>query len=148
MSDDQINRLDRVNVTPNSISHLVFTSGSTGTPKAVAIRHRNFMDYIQSHVIQMNDNVLQLSNCTFDAHFEDINAALARGAQLSLLKPGGQLNFDYLTKTIDSKEVTYIGAVPSWLSAMGKFLKENSQFQGRMRKVRIWYLGGKSLRIF
>ncbi|CAF4498285.1 unnamed protein product, partial [Rotaria sp. Silwood2] len=93
----------------------------------------------------MNDNVLQLSNCTFDAHFEDINAALARGAQLSLLKPGGQLNFDYLTKTIDSKEVTYIGAVPSWLSAMGKFLKENSQFQGRMRKVRIWYLGGEQL---
>ncbi|CAF0837215.1 unnamed protein product [Rotaria sordida] len=143
LNDTQIKQLSQVAVTPDSICHIVFTSGSTGTPKAVQIRHRNFMDYMKTHVIQTNDIVLQLISSSFDSHLDEIDGALVRGAQLILLKPGGHFDFDYVTQTIHDKKVTYIGPVPSWMNALGKFLNENRHAQERVKAVRCWYLGGK-----
>ncbi|CAF4856835.1 unnamed protein product [Rotaria sp. Silwood1] len=145
LTDAQIEELSKVDVTPDSISHIVFTSGSTGTPKAVQIRHRNFMAYMETHVMQTNDIVLQLTSSSFDSHLDEINGALVRGAQLVALKNGGHFDFDYVTKTIYDKKVTYIGPVPSWLNALGKFLNENYHAQQRVKSVRCWYLGGETL---
>ena len=143
LNDALIEQLSNVDVTPESISHIVFTSGSTGVPKAVQIRHRNFMDYTQSQVIQGEDVVLQLTSSTFDSHLDDIHGALVRGAQLVMLKPGGQFDLDYLTQTIYDKKVTYVGPVPSWINALGKFLAENQHAQHRVKSVKYWYLGGQ-----
>ena len=142
LNDTQMEELSRVDVTSESISHIVFTSGSTGVPKAVQIRHRNFMDYTQSQVIETEDVVLQLTSSTFDSHLDDIHGALVRGAQLVMLKPGGQFDLDYLTQTIYEKKVTYVGPVPSWINALGKFLTENQHAQHRVKPVKYWYLGG------
>ncbi|CAF0837233.1 unnamed protein product [Rotaria sordida] len=143
LDDAQIKQLSQVAVTSDSICHIVFTSGSTGIPKAVQIRHRNLMAYIETHVIQTNDIVLQLASSSFDTHLEEIDGALVRGAQLILLKPGGHFDFDYVTQTIHDKKVTYIGPVPSWMDALGKFLNENRHAQERVKAVRCWYPGGK-----
>jgi non-ribosomal peptide synthetase component F len=139
----QIEQLSHVAVTPDSISHIVFTSGSTGIPKAVQIRHRNFMSYMQSHVIQINDIVLQFTSCSFDSHLDEIIGGLVRGAQLVALKSGGHFDFDYVIQTIYEKKVTYVGPVPSWLNALSKFLDENYHARERVKSVRCWYLGGK-----
>lgn len=145
LSDEQLRKLSQVDVRPDHISHIVFTSGSTGVPKAVQIRHRNFMDYVQSHIIQTDDVVLQLTSSTFDSHLDDIHGALVRGAQLVLLKSGGHFDFDYLTQTIYEQRVTYVGPVPSWLNALAKFLSENDHARHRIKSVRYWYLGGNKL---
>ncbi|CAF4078814.1 unnamed protein product [Rotaria sordida] len=143
LDDAQIKQLSQVAVTPDSICHIVFTSGTTGTPKAVQIRHCNFMAYMETHVIQTDDIVLQLTSSTFDAHLDEIDVALVRGAQLVLLKPGGHFDFDYVTQTIYDTEVTFVGPVPSWMNALGKFLSENRRAQERVKSVRWWYLGGE-----
>ncbi|CAF3701599.1 unnamed protein product [Rotaria sordida] len=145
LTDAQIEELSKVDVTPDSISHIVFTSGSTGIPKAVQIRHRNFMGYIHAHFIQTNDVILQLASSSFDVHLDEINGALVRGAHLVLLKAGGHLDFDYVTKVIYKKNVTFVAPVPSWLNALGKFLSENRHAQERIKQVRLWYLGGEQL---
>jgi non-ribosomal peptide synthetase component F len=143
LNDAQIQQLSQVALTSDSISHIVFTSGSTGTPKAVQIRHRNFMAFMQTHIMQMNDIVLQLTSSSFDAHLEEIDGALVRGAQLVVLKTGGHFDFDYVTQTIHDKKVTYVGPVPSWLNALGKFLNENHHAQERVKSVSCWSLAGE-----
>ncbi|CAF4598776.1 unnamed protein product [Rotaria sp. Silwood1] len=145
VSDAQMKELSEVVVTPESISHIVFTSGSTGTPKAVQIRHRNFMGYMNAHFIETNDVILQLASSSFDVHLDEINGALVKGAHLVLLKVGGHLDFDYVTKVIHQKNVTFVAPVPSWMNALGKFLGENRHAQERIKQVRLWYLGGEQL---
>jgi non-ribosomal peptide synthetase component F len=143
LTDIEIEELSQVNVTPDSISHLVFTSGSTGTPKAVQLRHRNFMSYMDAHFIQKNDVILQLASSSFDVHLDEINSALVRGAHLVLLKVGGHLDFDYLTKVIHHNNVTFVAPVPSWMDALSKYLRENHHAQERVKQVHWWFLGGK-----
>jgi non-ribosomal peptide synthetase component F len=143
LSGDEIDQLYRVPVTPESISYIVFTSGSTGTPKAVQLRHRNFMAYMQTHLMRHNDIVLQMTSASFDGHIEEICGTLVVGAQLAILRVGRHLDFEYATKTIHEKNVTYVTLVPSWMNALGQFLSENPYAQERVKQVRCWDAGGK-----
>ena len=143
LTDAQLEQLSRVAVTPDSISHLVFTSGSTGTPKAVQLRHRNLMSYMHQHFIQSNDITLQLAGSSFDGHLDEIFGALTRGGHLVLLKAGGHLDFDYVTKIIHDHQVTFVAPVPSWVDALGKFLNGNQYAQDRVKHVHWWYFGGE-----
>jgi len=138
-----IEQLSQVNVTPESISHIIFTSGSTGVPKCVQIHHRNIIAYMKIHVVQQSDIVLQLTGPSFDSHLEEIFGALIRGAQLIILKSSGHLDFDYISRTIHETKVTYVGPVPSWLNALGKYLQENVHAQHRVKSIQCVYFGGK-----
>jgi non-ribosomal peptide synthetase component F len=142
LNDAQMEQLSKVIVTPDSISHFVFTSGSTGTPKCVQLRHRNFMSYMDAHFIQKNDIILQLASSSFDVHLDEIFSALVRGAHLILLKANGHLDFDYLTKVIHDNNVTFVAPVPSWIDAVSKFLSQNDYAQERIKQVHWWFLGG------
>lgn len=102
------------------------------------------MAYMRSFVMKMNDVVLQLTGPSFDAHLEEIFGALIRGAQLVILKVGGQLDFDYITQTIYEKQVTYISPVPSWVNTLGKYLQENVDAQQRIKSLRCFCFGGKN----
>ena len=142
LDDTQIEKLSSVSLTSDSLSHIVFTSGSTGTPKAVQIRHRNFMSYVNQHFIQDEDIVLQLASCSFDVHLDEILSALVRGAQLVLLRSGGHLDFDYITRTVHDNRVTFVAPVPSWLSSLAMYLKQNGNACERVKSVRWWFIGG------
>ncbi|CAF1586551.1 unnamed protein product, partial [Adineta steineri] len=48
ITNDDLNQLTSISITPDDISYIVFTSGSTGIPKAVQVRHRNLTVYMQS----------------------------------------------------------------------------------------------------
>jgi fengycin family lipopeptide synthetase D len=145
LNNIQIEQLSEVKVTPDSISHLVFTSGSTGIPKGVQLRHRNFISYVNAHVIEENDIILQLASSSFDVHLDEINSTLIQGAHLILLKSGGHLDFDYVTNVIHNNHVTFVAPVPSWIDALNKFLIENHHAQHRVKKVHWWFLGGEQL---
>ena len=142
-NDAQIEKLSRINVTPESVSYVVFTSGSTGVPKGVSIRHHNIMAYINIHIVQSHDIVLQLTPTSFDLHIEEIFGTLVRGAQLVILKPVGHLDFDYVTQTVYDKSITFVSPVPSWLNALGKYLQENIHAQQRMKFMQYFHVAGK-----
>lgn len=146
--DDDGNKediLDVSSIQSDSISHIIFTSGSTGVPKGVEIRHRNFVSYMRTHEFDENDVILQLASCSFDVHIDEIVSSLCRGAHLVLLRSGGHLDFDYLTKVIFDRRVTFIAPVPSWIDALCQYLGKNAYANQRLKSVRWWFIGGEQL---
>ncbi|CAF1360905.1 unnamed protein product [Adineta steineri] len=94
--------LPSVKVKGKEMAYVIFTSGSTGIPKAVEVRHKNFMDCINSLVyinsFNKDDTVVQMTRCSFDIHVQEILGTLLVGGTLIMLHPGGTINFDYLSK--------------------------------------------------
>ncbi|CAF1115770.1 unnamed protein product [Didymodactylos carnosus] len=130
----ELNIPDRIKtkLTPDHLCFVVFTSGSTGQPKAIQIQHQNFVSHIQSWVhldiFNSDDIVLQLSACSFDAHTQEILGAMCVGATISMLKPNGHLDINYLSHVIKRTHVTYIGIVPTLLRLLCEFLDASNQF--------------------
>ena len=136
---------DPPSLTADCLSHIIFTSGSTGLPKGVAIRHGNFIAYMQTHRFDERDVVLQLASCSFDVHLDEILSALCRGAHLVFLRPGGHLDLDYLTMVIHTHHVTFVAPVPSWLDTLCQYLRTNAYASERIKSVRWWFIGGEQL---
>ncbi|CAF3953230.1 unnamed protein product, partial [Adineta steineri] len=84
--------LPSVIVKSEDIAYTIFTSGSTGTPKAVQVRHKNFIDCINSLVyinsFNKDDTVVQMTRCSFDIHVQEILGTLLIGSTLIMLHPG------------------------------------------------------------
>ncbi len=79
-------------------------------------------------VVNDNDTVAQVARCTFDVHALDIMGTLIIGGTLIMLRPEGILDFDYLATVFETKQITYIQAVPSLLQAFFTFLIETHNF--------------------
>lgn len=143
--DDKEDVFDVSAIQSDSLSHIIFTSGSTGVPKGVAIRHRNFVSYMRTHQFDETDVILQLASCSFDVHIDEIVSSLCRGAHLVLVRSGSHLDFDYLTKVIFDRRVTFIAPVPSWIDALCQYLSKNTYANQRLKSVRWWFIGGEQL---
>ncbi|CAF1215328.1 unnamed protein product, partial [Adineta ricciae] len=128
--DNDYNSLSTNVIPSTNIAYIVFTSGSTGKPKAGQLSHRNVIGNIHSishiDVKNKNDQIIQMANCSFDAHFLEIVGTLILGATLILLRPKGNLDIDYLLRIIKEKQVTVIFAVPSLLNNIFNFSSENN----------------------
>ncbi|CAF1484223.1 unnamed protein product [Didymodactylos carnosus] len=102
--------LSKVNVIVDNIVYVIFTSGSTGTPKAVRIRHSNFKSYADAmcylNLFSSTDNIIQLAQCSFDVHMEELLSPMTIGAALIMLHPNGHLDLDYLSRVMQDKQVT------------------------------------------
>ncbi|CAF1127442.1 unnamed protein product [Adineta steineri] len=111
--------LSRVKVTGREIAYIIFTSGSTGTPKAVQVRHKNFVDCMHSlayiNSFDKDDTVVQMTRCSFDIHVQEILGILLIGGTLIMVHSGGTIDFDYLSETLQNKQITYLHTVPSLL---------------------------------
>lgn len=70
---------------------------------------------------------LQLARCSFDVHIEDIVGSLTIGATLVMIRPQGNMDFGYLSRLFEQKEITYMFSVPTVLSSFFQFLEENSR---------------------
>ncbi|CAF1523936.1 unnamed protein product [Adineta steineri] len=124
-SDINYNCLSNVKVKGKEIAYIIFTSGSTGTPKAVQVRHKNFIDCMHSlayiNSFNKNDTVVQMTGCSFDIHVQEILGILLAGGTLIMLHPGGMIDFDYLSETLQNKQITYLHTVPSLLHSFFYF---------------------------
>ncbi|CAF1090177.1 unnamed protein product [Adineta steineri] len=129
-SDMDNNCFSSVLVEGEEIAYIIFTSGSTGTPKAVQVRHKNFIDCINSlayiNSFNKDDTVVQMTRCSFDIHVQEILGTLLVGGTLIMLHPGGTIDFDYLTKVLQNKQITYLHTVPSLLHSFFTFIEQNN----------------------
>ncbi len=67
-----------------------------------------------------------MARCSFDIHVEDIMGTLMAGATLVMLRPRGNIDFDYLSSVLKQKQISYMHTVPSLLHIFFIFLKETN----------------------
>ncbi len=98
----------------------------------VQIRHRNLIDSLHSLVhigaFKQKDNVIQIANCTFDAHVQDIVGALLFSSTVIMLHPHGNIDLQYLSQTMHNKQITYMLAVPSFLYYLYSFTEKQNSY--------------------
>ncbi|CAF1098412.1 unnamed protein product [Rotaria sp. Silwood1] len=92
--------IDSINVTPEHISHIIFTSDRSGLFKAVQLRHHNFISSVRSNHIHPMDTVLHHTSVNFDIHLLEIVETLIMGGQAILLHPNGNLREPLMTNTM------------------------------------------------
>ncbi|CAF0842950.1 unnamed protein product [Adineta steineri] len=125
-----IDRLSDIVVTVDNIAYIVFTSGSTGTSKGVQIRHRNLLACIDS-LVRLNlftnkDTMMQMASCSYDVHAQEIIGSLISGSTIVMLRPQGNMDLDYMTKTLTEKQVSYLQCVPAYVNILLEFLQSHS----------------------
>jgi len=70
-------------------------------------------------------NVVQVVRSTFDIHVGDIIGTLIVGGTLVMLHPKGNIDFEYLSEVIRSKQITYMHTIPTLLHSFFTFLKDS-----------------------
>ncbi|GAB4243264.1 MAG: hypothetical protein Kow0049_32760 [Stanieria sp.] len=109
-------------VTPDDLVYAIYTSGSTGTPKAVAIQHRQLVNYFYSIVERFNLS----ENATF-ATVSTLAADLGNTMLFPALGTGGCLHIipqeiasdpQVFTNYCQKHPIDYLKIVPSHLSAL------------------------------
>ena len=70
------------------------------------------------------DLIGQLSRCLFDVHVQDILGTLMVDATLVMLRPRGNLDLDYLFKTIKDKQITFMHTTPTLLYSFFTFVQQ------------------------
>ena len=82
-----------------------------------------------------------MAQCSFDVHVKECLGTMMLGATLVLLHPNGNMDIDYLLKTVEQNHVTFFNIVPSLLTILCDHLVENDSFQ-RLSSIRSFGLLG------
>ncbi|CAF4552455.1 unnamed protein product, partial [Didymodactylos carnosus] len=143
-SSNELNIVSSKQVTTDDIAYVIFTSGSTGKPKAVQIRHRNFISYMRSlkqlELITKNDIVIQLAQCSFDVHLEEVVGSLILGATVIMLQSNKNMDINYLLNIIRYQKATYISLTPTFIIILCDFLQETKKYKS-IQSLRTIILG-------
>jgi hypothetical protein len=78
---------------------------------------------IHVDVLNKSDVVIQIAACTFDAHILEILGSLIFSATVVMLHPQGNMDFVYVTETLQDKQITYMLSVPSYLDHLCNIIK-------------------------
>ncbi|CAF3978115.1 unnamed protein product, partial [Adineta steineri] len=125
-----IDRLSDIIVTSENTAHVVFTSGSTGIPKGVQTSQRSFIACIDClvyiNLFAKKDTMIQMANCSYDAHVQEIIGALTVGASIIMLHPEGNMDIEYVIKLLNGKGVSYLQSVPAYVNNMLEYVEMNN----------------------
>jgi non-ribosomal peptide synthetase component F len=97
-------------------------------------------------ILNGNDIVIQMAQCSFDVHVKECLGTLILGGSLVLLHPQGQMNLEYLSTALQRYNVTFFSVIPSLMIVLCDYLIETKQFW-RLSSVRSFgFLGKNALR--
>jgi amino acid adenylation domain-containing protein len=120
---------------PDNLAYAIYTSGSTGKPKGAMNLQRGICNRLlwmqEVYQLTVADNVLQKTPFSFDVSVWEFFWPLLVGARLTVAKPGGHKESDYLIKLINQKQITTLHFVPSMLQV---FLQELTLEDGHSLK--------------
>jgi non-ribosomal peptide synthetase component F len=68
-----------------------------------------------------------MGRCSFDIHVQEILGTLMSGATVVMLRPRGNIDFDYLCATLIEKEISFIYTVPTLFQSIFTHLEENKK---------------------
>jgi thioester reductase-like protein len=106
----------------DNLVYAIYTSGSTGTPKAVAIQHRQLVNYFYSIVERLNlsENATFATVSSFAADLGNtmLFPALCTGGCLHIISQETASDPQALTNYCQKHPIDYLKIVPSHLSAL------------------------------
>jgi non-ribosomal peptide synthetase component F len=79
-------------------------------------------------ILDKTDIVVQIATCTFDAHILEILGSLIFSATVVMLHPQGNMDFVYVTETLQDKQVTCMLSVPSYLNQLCNIIKTGNMY--------------------
>ncbi|MEO1006459.1 MAG: amino acid adenylation domain-containing protein, partial [Cyanobacteria bacterium J06638_38] len=128
---------------PGNLAYAIYTSGSTGTPKAVAIAHRQLVNYvcaiIERFKLSPEANFATVSTFAADLGNTMLFPALLTGGCLHIIPQETAADLQAFSKYCQRYPIDYLKIVPSHLSAL---LNSTSSAEFLPRKQLI--LGGEA----
>ncbi|CAF4341621.1 unnamed protein product, partial [Adineta steineri] len=67
-----------------------------------------------------------MASCSYDVHTQEIIGALITGSTIIMLRPQGNMDLEYMTKTLTEKQVSYLQCVPAYVSILLEFLQSHN----------------------
>ena len=70
-----------------------------------------------------------MARCSFDIHVQEIFGTLMVGATLVMLRPRGTIDFEYLDRILENKQITYMHTVPTLLYNFFNFVEKSKKWE-------------------
>nr|WP_297940040.1 non-ribosomal peptide synthetase [uncultured Lachnoclostridium sp.] len=113
-----------------SLAYVIFTSGSTGKPKGAMVEHLGMLNHIVSKCKIMDfcpeSIMIQNSSQCFDISVLQFFMPLVTGASTRIVTRETQFNLKDFVSIIQNDKVTHLEVVPSFLSVLADYMKENN----------------------
>lgn len=123
----------------NNIAYVIFTSGSTGKPKGVTISHKGAINTIvainNKFNINKNDNVLALSELSFDLSVYDIFGLLAAGGTIVFPDQEKTKEPNHWYQLIKKHGITIWNTVPQLMQLLVDYVIDMHQMLPTLKAV-------------
>ncbi|WP_169813176.1 amino acid adenylation domain-containing protein [Nocardia jejuensis] len=131
------------------LAYVIYTSGSTGKPKGVAVEHHSIVNRLswmqRRYPLGPSDVILQKTPSSFDVSVWELFWWGLAGAQVALLKPGGEKDPRDILDAIADFGVTVLHFVPSMLTPFLDLLESDPALTSRAASLRTAFCSGEAL---
>ncbi|OUM68365.1 hypothetical protein PIROE2DRAFT_3964 [Piromyces sp. E2] len=149
--NENITKLDNINEVQDTC-YVLFTSGTTGKPKGTILTHYNLYNYVKRYPKKSNSlyslmktnniqNVLGITNFTFDIYHNEITYSLCHGLTIVLVSQELSENIQELSQYIMKNSVDFINTTPTRF----ELFMENELFRKAMKHIKTIFLLGEKL---
>ena len=144
ISDDDLNILSTI---VGKRAFLTCTSGTTGKPKIIVHTHKTALwrAFAQrmANLVSHTDIVVTWASSLFVLHPVEMSYTWPNGASLVVLKEGGNMDVDYLTRSIKRYQATYLLTSPIVLPMLTNLFRRLLDTAQRLNTLRILSTAGK-----
>ena len=88
-----------------------------------------------------NDTIVQMANCSCKEHMQEIVGTLIVGSSIIMLRPHDIMDIEYVLKSLNVKQVSYMHSLPAYLSYISKMMLKHNHT--KIRTLRSLNISGK-----
>ena len=119
-----------VKTKPQCLAYVIYTSGTTGKPKGVMIQHNHLVNVsmgweMEYHLKEIEINLLQMANFTFDVFSGDLSRAFLNGGKLVLCPDDVRVDPPALYDLILKHKITLLESFPSLVIPFMQYVHKN-----------------------
>ncbi|MEU0541703.1 amino acid adenylation domain-containing protein [Nocardia sp. NPDC005978] len=131
------------------LAYVIYTSGSTGRPKGVAVEHHSIINRLgwmqRRYPLRTTDVILQKTPSSFDVSVWELFWWAMEGAQVALLRPGGEKDPREILRAVADFGVTVLHFVPSMLTPFLDVLESDPAAASLATSLRTVFCSGEAL---
>lgn len=143
ITDDDLHSLS---VIVGQRAFMTCTSGTTGKPKVIVHTHESALwqagCYRDAGILSHRDTIIAWASSSFVIHIIDLTYTWPIGASLVVLKEGGNMDADYLTRTVERHHATYLLTSPVLLPMFTNLFRQQKGTDSRISSLRVLSTAG------